>query len=211
MKTLRVLPALVLTLAAAAAASAEAPIQLSPNDVAFTWQLTKSGVKYKSTLCGFRILGNHLSRDLPRSEWDLNIDQVIVDDMRIAGISAGAFQVLSNERKKDRTPRPPIVALSFAFAGEPQPVPARIVGAPNADNAIRAMLETQPATRLFAALYSAQPIMISLSYQDGSSDVLQVQGWQDRSKFAGEKNGYLQQCMHDLGPSPAAAARQPAN
>jgi hypothetical protein len=78
---------------------------------------------------------------------------------------------------QERKPRPPIVDLSFSIKGDPQPIPAQIVGAPNADNAIKAVLEPDPASRLFSALSEYSHIVtIALTYKDSSSDVLQDTG-----------------------------------
>jgi len=74
-------------------------------------------------------------------------------------------------RGKERKPKPPIVNLIFSVQGDPQSIPARIVGLPNADNAIKALVETEPANRLFAGLTGdehlvtnhAQPIRTTLS------------------------------------------------
>lgn len=151
-------------------------------------------------MCGFQIRGNHRSRVVPRAEWDLNIDEIVSGEARIAGISAGAFEVTSKDERKDRKPRAPIVALSFTVEGDSQPITARIVGQPTESNAIKAMLESEPAARLFAAFYNAQLITISLNYQDGTSDVLQVRAARDRRKFGGGKNNYFDECLRGIRP-----------
>jgi hypothetical protein len=62
---------------------------------------------------GFSIRGKRHSRANPRVEWDLNIDELMAGTTRIAGISAGTFDVVGHERK----PRSPIVELNFLITG----------------------------------------------------------------------------------------------
>ena len=180
-------------------------MKLSENDVWFQWRVAKTGTKYQETMCGFHIEGNHLSSDVPRPEWDLNIDQLAADDKIVVGVSAGAFIVTSKDKHQDRQPRPPIVALSFTVAGNAEPISARIVGPPSAVNAIRAIIDAEPGARLFSALYDAQPVSIALQYQDGTSDQLLVENWKDHHKFAGDKNGYLHQCQEGMSKARAAS------
>ncbi|MBV8334767.1 MAG: hypothetical protein JO358_04820, partial [Alphaproteobacteria bacterium] len=97
-------------------------------------------------LCGFAIRGNHDSRANPHVEWDLNIDQIITPERTAAGVSAGSFQVTDHKR----TPRPPITSLTFALQGVAEPIVAEIRGVPNPANGIVALIEPEPATRLFA-------------------------------------------------------------
>lgn len=180
------------------AVAATAPVTLSENDVWFEWRIAKAGTKYQETMCGFKIEGNHLSGDIPRSEWDINIDQLPAGDKVVVGISAGAFEVLSKDKHQDRKPKPPIVTLSFAVAGEAEPIVARIVPPPSAVNAIRAIIDSEPGARLFSALYEARPVAISIAYEGGGADQLLLQNWHDRMKFAGDKNGYLHQCEEGM-------------
>jgi hypothetical protein len=49
-------------------------------------------------MCGSQIRGNHMSRKFPRPEWDINIDEIVAGDTRVDGISAGAFDVTSNDK-----------------------------------------------------------------------------------------------------------------
>jgi hypothetical protein len=88
----------------------------------------------------------NLSSDVPRPEWDLNIDQLPADDNVIV-VSAGALLVTSKDKHQDRQPRPPIVALSFTVAGNAEPINARIVGPLSAVNAIRAVIDSAPGAR----------------------------------------------------------------
>ena len=200
-------PLLLLTAAATAQtpAPAAAAVKLSENDVWFQWRVAKAGTKYQETMCGFKIEGNHLSSDIPRPEWDLNIDQLPAGDKVVVGISAGAFEVVSKDKHVDRKPKPPIVTLSFAVAGDAEPIIARIVPPPSAVNAIRAILDSEPGARLFSALYEAKPITISIGYQDGATDLLLLENWHDHMKFAGDKNGYLHQCEEGMQKARAAS------
>ena len=50
-----------------------------------------------------------MSRKVPRPEWDINIDQIVAGNARVAGVSAGAFDVTSNDKTIMRNPRPPIL------------------------------------------------------------------------------------------------------
>jgi hypothetical protein len=199
---------LILTLAPAFA-DAQGPRMLEPDDVYFQYRpahnftrtgtnLTRQAPKNAVGLCGFSIRGNHHSRANPRVEWDLNIDELIEGTTRIAGISAGTFDVAGHGRKA----RSPIVELSFLIEGESQAIPARIVGSPNADNAIKAMLETEPANRLFTAFSDTQLVTISLKYADNTADVLQIRAWHDSRKFGRGKNSYFNQCLRGDTPDP---------
>ena len=79
--------------------------------------------------------------------------------------------------------------------GTPEPVVAAIQGEPNADNGIVALLEAEPASRLFAEFQTMRPIFISLQYSDGTSDRLEVRGFRDSRKFGGGKNSYFSECL----------------
>jgi hypothetical protein len=193
---------LVSTLASAAwaqapAMPAEKPVMLSPEDVFFSYRLLDKGHR----MCGFKILGNHFSNNtVPRSEWELNVFEIVSGKTRVAGISAGAFEVVGKDKKAPREPRPPIVGLSFSVNGDATPINAAIVGTPGVANAIRAVLDDEPAQRLFAAFYEPKLITIALRYQDGTSDLLQVRNWRDEGKFADPKNNYFVQCMRGDRP-----------
>lgn len=50
---------------------------------------------------------------------------------------------------------------------------------PNSANAIRGVIDSESATRLFEAFKMRKLITISLTYQDGTNDTLQVRGWDD--------------------------------
>src|SRR5215469_5482539 len=101
---------LVLMLALIAAAAEADSVFLPDGDVYFMYHPVKDG----HGLCGFQIRGNHMSRSVPRPEWDLNVDELVTGNMRIVGVSAVAFVVTSNDRKVARKPRAPLTELSFA-------------------------------------------------------------------------------------------------
>lgn len=199
--------ALILALAPAIVA-AQNPVLLSSDDLYFSAALAKKPVATRTgatdsmanaptVLCGFQIRGNHRSRANPRVEWDMNIDEISTNAGRVAGVTAGVFDVAGHERKA----RPAIVNLSFSIEGNAQPIPALIVGAPNADNGIKALLETDSADQLFAALSNdAHLITIALTYADSSSDVLQIRANHDWRKFGGEKNSMFNQCLRGHTP-----------
>jgi hypothetical protein len=193
---------------APAIAAAQKTILLSSDDLYFAAQLAKkplpsrtgatdSAANAPTRICGFQIRGNHQSRANPRVEWDINIDEINLETGRIAGVTAGTFDVAGHGRKA----RPAIVELGFSIEGSPQAIPARIVGAPNADNGIKAMLETDPANQLFAALSTdAHLISISMKYADDTVEVLQIRPNHDWRKFAGEKNSMFQECLRGYTP-----------
>ena len=194
MTALRCPLALLLTLAATAV-SAES-VFLSSDDLFFAYRPVIGG----RGLCGFQIRGNHRSKKIPRAEWDINIDEIVAGDIRIAGISAGAFNVLSNDRTGTRQPRAPITAFSFVVRGSSDAIAAKIVGSPNAFNAVRGMIDAEPAAGLFKAFYTGQLITISLTYQDATTDSLQLYGMADRRKFGGGQNNYFAECLRGLAP-----------
>jgi hypothetical protein len=190
----------VLTLAPAIAA-AQSAVLLSTDDIYLTSRITKGtlaapgseGISSGPTrMCGFQIRGNHRSRANPRVEWDMNIDQINSGADRVAGVTAGVFDVVGRERKA----RPPIVDLSFSIEGNPQTIAARIVGAPNSDNGIKAVVETESAYELFSAFSDdTHMLTIALKYSDNSSDVLQIRGYHDWRKFGGGKNSFFNECL----------------
>ena len=190
----------------AVVARAEPPIRLSGDDVYFQFaglaeEHSGTGSRFNSYskkaspthLCGFTIRGNHYSRANPHIEWDMNIDQIVAPDRSVAGVSAGTFEVLDHKRR----PRAPITDLTFTFEGVTEPIVAAIQGAPNADNGIVALLEAEPANRLFAEFQTMRPIVISMRYADGGGDQLEVRGFRDHSRlgFGGGKNSYFAQCL----------------
>ncbi len=198
---------------APAIVAAQNPVLLSSDDIYLTTRLTKrasgappsEGMTSAPTrLCGFQIRGNHRSRANPRVEWDMNIDEIDSGPDRVVGVTAGVFDVVGHQRKA----RPPIVDFSFSIEGDPQTIPARIVGTPNADNGITAVLETVPARQLFSAFSDDTHILtITLKYADSSTDVLQIRGYHDQRKFGGGKNSMFNECLR--GRMPARGIQMP--
>ena len=181
----------------------QTPTRLDSDDVEFQFaglamdsshsgsNIARTSKPSSKRLCGFAIRGNHRSSANPHIEWDLNIDQVVTPNGTVAGVSAGTFDVTDHKRK----PRAPITELSFTLRGVANPIVAEIRGAPNADNGIVALLQPEPASRLFAEFQTEQPILISLQYADRNADQLEVRGFRDRRKFGGGNNSYFSQCL----------------
>jgi len=176
-------------------------IRLLRNDVTFNERYFQLGSHRWTAACGYAILGNHLSREVPRSEWAISIDEVLHGGRPIVLVGAVAFQVVSQGRNGLVQERPPITALSFTLKGGGEPLIAHIVGRRRSGDAIRATLETAAAQRLFEAFYYAEPIQISLTYQDGAAEVLEVRNWSDSEIAAGFN--YLHRCLEYLHPAPA--------
>jgi hypothetical protein len=192
----------------ACAAGAQSPaaarpvIELSQSDVFFISRWFR-GTESKtwSALCGFAIHGNYRSDDVPRPEWELNIQELMAANTPVFAVTAAAFEVVSKDSKAPRQPHAAISALAFTVDGSAAPVTARIVGQPGGDNAIKAVLDTQPAHQLLAGFYDGVPITISLGYQDGGTEVLKVSNLRDRGHVSGHA-GYLRNCTERLHPLP---------
>ena len=189
---------------------AQTPFRLDTDDVYFEFSglprqdaphlgtnISTSSKPASNRLCGFLIRGNHTSRKDPHVEWDFNIDQIITPDRVAAGVSAGSFDVSNHKR----TPRAAITHLSFELQGVSEPIVAEIEGVPNAANGIVALIEPEPAGRLFAEFDSLHTIVISLQYADGSADKLAVQGYRDRRNFGGGKNSRFNECLRGFRAS----------
>jgi len=205
---------ILLLIASETLADEKAPIQLAGDDLYFQYRpahgvtplgtkITYQPPKNAVGLCGFSIRGNHNSRANPRVEWDLNIDELMAGSTRVAGISAGTFDVVGHERK----PRSPIVELNFSIEGEPQAISAQIVGSPNTDNAIKALLETEPANKLFIALSDPHWITISLKYADNTADLLQIRGGRFWRDVSGGQNTFFAKCLRGDTPDPLGPHR----
>jgi hypothetical protein len=187
---------------------AQAPVRLSGDDVLFQFagvaeDTSHIGSKVATTkkassnrLCGFQIRGNHRSRENPHVEWDMNIDEIVTPERSIAGVSAGTFDVTNHKRK----PRAPITDLRFTLNEIREPIVAAIQGAPNADNAIVALIEAEPASRLFEEFQTMRPIVISIQYSDGTSDQIEVHGSRDDRFWGGGRNSYFNECLRGFRP-----------
>lgn len=182
---------------------AQTPIQLDDDDVQFQFagvamesahtgsNIARSIKPSSKRLCGFAIRGNHRSHANPHVEWDLNIDQIVTPGRTAAGVSAGTFEVANHKR----TPRSPITQLSFTLHGVADPIVAEIQGVPNAANGIVALIQSQPAARLFSEFQTDRYILISMKYADGSTDQLRLRGFSDKRPSAGRNNTYFDECL----------------
>ena len=121
-------------------ASAQNVVQLVMSDVYFQFRSMPKG----SAMCGYAILGNHNSRDNPKIEWDINIDEIVQGSSRAIGVSAGTFTV----KDKTRAPRAPITELSFSTEDDPDPLAVRLMGTPNVDSGVRGALDLDRAVKL---------------------------------------------------------------
>ena len=173
-------------------ASAQDVIKLLQSDIYFQWRPAPKG----SAMCGYSVLGNHLSRDNPKVEWDINIDEVVQGDNKAIGVSAGTFAV----QDKKRTPRQPITQVSFTTQDDPVPVEARLIGAPNAFNGIRAALDLDRGSKLIHSISEDRWIVATLKYDDGTSDILKFEGFRDNRKFGGGKNSPFEECLRGRTP-----------
>jgi hypothetical protein len=181
-------------------ASAQTLVKLNMSDIYFQWKPMPKG----SAMCGYSILGNHVSRDNPKIEWDINIDEIVQGDNRAIGVSAGTFTV----QDKKRTPRPPITEISFTTQDDPVPVEARLLGT-NAYNGIRAALDLDRGAKLIHSISEDRQIVATLKYGDGTSDVLQFEGFRDTRKFGGGKNSPFDECLRGLTPHVSKFNMQP--
>jgi hypothetical protein len=183
--------ALLVGIAFLTPAAAQNVIKLNMSDIYFQWRPLPKG----SAMCGYSILGNHLSRNNPKTEWDINIDEIVQGDNRAIGVSAGTFTV----QDKKRTPRPPITEISFATQDDPVPVEARLLGT-NAYNDIRAALDFDRGTNLIHSISEDRQIVATLKYGDGTIDILKFEGFRDTRKFGGGKNSPFEECLRGLTP-----------
>jgi hypothetical protein len=177
-----------------ASANAQEIIKLNMSDIAFQWRAPAVG----AFLCGYAIQGNRHGWKNPRTEWDINIDEIVQGDSRVVGVSAGSFVVTG----KSRTPRSPIIDLVFMTEDDAELFPAQIVGAPNNDNGVRGKIDLERAPKLFKALSNGRGIDVILKYADGSSDHLQFSGFRDTRKFGGGKNSPFDECLRGRTPGP---------
>ena len=189
----RILLTLLLTFTVARA-NAEDIIKLNMSDIVFQWRAPPEG----AFVCGYAIQGNRHSWKSPRTEWDINIDEVVQGDNRAVGVSAGSFVVTG----KSRTPRAPIIDLVFTTEDEAEPFPAQIIGVPNRDNGVRGKIDLERAPNLFKALSNGRRIDLVLKYADGSSDHLQFSGFRDKRESDHSKNGMFEECLRGRTPVP---------
>jgi hypothetical protein len=189
--TQRVLAALIAAIVFVKPVSAQNVVKLFQSDIYFQWRKAPKG----SAMCGYSILGNHLSRDNPKTEWDINIDEIVQGDNRAIGVSAGTFTV----QDKKRTPRPPITEILFTTQDDPAPVEARLLGT-DAYNGIRAALDFDRGAKLIHSISEDRQIVATLKYHDGTIDILKFEGFRDTRKFGGGKNSPFEECLRGLTP-----------
>jgi hypothetical protein len=173
-------------------ASAQNVVKLIMSDVYFQWKQMPKG----SAMCGYSILGNHLSRDNPKIEWDINIDEIVQGSNRVVGVSAGTFTV----KDKTRTARAPITELSFNTEDDPDTFDVRLMGTPNVDNGVHGVLDLDRAAKLLKTISDDQQVVATLKYGDGTSDILKFAGYRDTRKFGGGKNSRFEECLRGLTP-----------
>lgn len=191
--------------ASAGAAPSAAPIELPQSDVFFISRWFRgTETKTYSALCGFAVHGNYGSHEVPRPEWEINIQALMAGSGPVVAVSAGAFEVVNKDPKAARQPRAVIGSLTFAVEGVAEPVNAQIVGQPGSDHVIKALLANEPAQKLLGGFYDGALITITLGYQDGSAEALKVRNVQDRGRLSGFK-GYYPHCMELLHPLPPGA------
>jgi hypothetical protein len=207
------------SLAALAGCSTVAPgtpshTRLSPFDVSFYgYSFEEKPHIWNNATCGFLIRGNHYSWQVPRPEWTISVYEVMDNATPVVRVEAAAFRALTGDRKAPVEPRAPITALAFTLGGHGEPLTADIVGAPSGPSGeINATLETVPAQALFKAFSLGEPVEISLTYQDGATDVLEVRNWYVATSFYypgqvysdhGPRDGYFLECLRSLRPAPA--------
>ena len=188
----RIVLALLMTFMTASA-NAQEVIKLNMSDIAFQWRTPPEG----AILCGYAIQGNRHGWKNPRTEWDINIDEIVSGESRAVGVSAGSFLVAGKSRK----PRSPITALVFSTEDDADPFPAQILGAPNNDNGVRGRIDLERAPLLFKALSNGRRIDVILKYADGTSDQLQFSGFRDQRESDHGKNGLFNECLRGHTPT----------
>lgn len=195
------LSALLVGIAFLTPVSAQNVVKLWQSDIYFQWRAAPKG----SAMCGYSVLGNHLSHDNPKIEWDINIDEIVQGNDKAIGVSAGTFTV----QDKTRTPRLPITALSFTTQDDPNPVEARLIGSPNAYNGVRAALDLERGAKLLHSISEDRQIVATLKYGDGTSDVLKFEGFRDTRKFGKGRNSPFEECLRGTLPPTSKFNIQP--
>lgn len=151
-------------------------------------------------MCGVWIHGNYGPYDSPKPVWIIGIEELMGADAPVISIQAAALELLS---RTSLEPRPPIVSLSFALHGDNEPVTAQILGRPGRNNAITATLGAATGETLLDAFYAGRRIAISLKYQDGSAETLQVNSRGHGDFWSSSPGAGLHECLKNLRPVPA--------
>jgi len=190
-------------------------IRLDHNDVSFyQYRFEEEPGVWKNATCGYLIQGNSHSWQVPRSEWVISVYEVMDSNTPVVRVELAAFRVVSNDRKVAVERRPPITALTFTLKDQGNPLTATIIGQPaRLSDEINATLETALAQELFKAFYRGEPVEISLTYQDGATEVLEVRNWYVASApfviddgppaVASPIGDYFHECLSSLHPAPA--------
>ncbi len=165
------------------------------DEMLFQWRLIPDAQKrIAARVCGFSITANHVSREDPKVEWDVNVDEIIQGDTKVVGVSAGTFNVAAHKR----TPRSVITGLEFSADGLSDPVPIQIVGSPNPDNAVRGVIDMARSAALFDALGGPGYVTVSFRYADGTADAVRLHGHRDQDR--GTKMSTLARCLRGDTP-----------
>lgn len=173
-------------------AVADAPITLG-GEVYFQWR--PSPYRHSpDALCGFMILGKHNASRDQKVEWEVNIDEIVLGNQRVIGVSAGTFDVVAD----NRIPRAAITDLVFSFESTDVTVPVHLVGTPNKDNGVRGIVDFDRRHVLFDALSDYKYVTVSFKYADGSSDAIRILGYRDPEGWT--KNAKFAKCLHGNTP-----------
>jgi len=171
---------------------AYAPITLG-GEVYFQWR--PSPDRHNPTaLCGFMIFGKHKTSRDQKAEWEVNIDEIVLGNRRVVGVSAGTFDVVADKR----IARAAITDLVFSFADTDVTVPVHLVGTPNKDNGVRGIVDFDRRHALFDALSDYKYVTVSFKYADGSSDAIRILGYRDPNSWT--QNTKFAQCLHGNTP-----------
>jgi hypothetical protein len=146
------------------------------DDVFADWK-NGTDAHVRSGTCGFMIIGNHLSRKSPKVEWGINIDEVFRGDEKSVHVTASSFDVADGAR----TPRSPVKTISFVVDGTADPIVPEMAAEPDEDNGATGTIDLAHAQPLFDALSdNVKWVTITLTYADGTGDVLKARGFHDR-------------------------------
>lgn len=173
-------------------AVADAPITLG-GEVYFQWRPSPDR-RNSAALCGFMILGKHNTSRGQKVEWDVNIDEIVLGNRRVIGVSAGTFDVVADKR----IARAAITDLVFSFESTDGTVPVHLVGTPNKDNGVRGIVDFDRRHVLFDALSDYKYVTVSFKYADGSSDAIRILGYRDPNSWT--QNATFAKCLHGNTP-----------
>ncbi len=173
-------------------AAADAPITLA-GQIYFQWRPSPDR-RSTAALCGFLIFGKHEVTRGRELEWEVYIDEIVLGQQRVVGVSAGTFTVVAGKR----IPRAAITDMAFSFADSDVTVPVHLVGAPNKDNGVRGIVDFDRRDALFGALSNYKYVTVSFKYADGSADAIRMLGYRD--PYSGTGNTKFAKCLHGTTP-----------